>query len=126
MELFIYTWGYADSRPSGLQRSSGIERSGVLAMNQEVRHRVTSILENSEIEIGLCLGAGLRGISQSTWQKISARMEPSDAGKGLFHLRVASVELRLSDGCVLSGAEVRQLLNLCGGFAPLYVLNPEN
>jgi hypothetical protein len=92
-------------------------------VNQELRHQVASILEQSEIEIGLSLGGGLRGISQSTWQKISERMEPSDAGKGLFLLRVASVELRLRDGCVLSGSEVRQLLHLCGGFAPLYVLN---
>ena len=95
-------------------------------MKQELTRQVASILEQPEIEIGLCLVEGLRGISQSTWQKISARMEPSHAGKGLFHLRVASVELRLSDGCVLSGAEVRQLLNLCGGFAPLYVLSPES
>lgn len=95
-------------------------------MSQGQQRRVMSILEKSEIEIGLSLGAGLRGISQSTWQKISARMEPSDVASGLFHLRVASVELRLIDGCVLSAMEVRQLLHLCGGFAPLYVLNPES
>lgn len=95
-------------------------------MSAGQRRRVESILERSEIEIGLSLGDGLRGISQSTWQKISARMEPSEVGKGLFHLRVASVELRLVDGCVLSPLEVRQLLHLCGGFAPLYVLRPES
>jgi hypothetical protein len=94
-------------------------------MNQELTRQVASILEQDQIEIGLCLEGGLRGISQSTWRKISERMEPSDAGKGRFHLLVANVELRLNDGCVLSGAEVRQLLNLCGGFAPLYVLSPE-
>jgi hypothetical protein len=93
-------------------------------MSGEVKRRVASILEQPEIELGLSLAGGLRGISQSTWAKISERMEPYDQAKGLFHLRVASVELRLSDGCVLSGMEVRQLLNLCGGFAPLYVLSP--
>ena len=95
-------------------------------MSQGQQRRVASILGRSEIEIGLSLGAGLRGISQSTWQKISARMEPSDVANGLFHLRVASVELRLIDGCVLSPAEVRQLLRLCGDFAPLYILGPES
>ena len=95
-------------------------------MSQGQRRQAESIWARSEIEIGLCLGDGLRGISQSTWQKISARMEPSEVGKGLFHLRVASVELCLVDGCVLSGLEVRQLLHLCGGFAPLYVLDPES
>ena len=86
--------------------------------------QVASILERGEVEIGLNLGDGLRGISQSTWRKISERMEPSNAGSGLFHLRVASVELRLIDGCVLSGSEVRQLLHLSGGCVPLYVLCP--
>jgi hypothetical protein len=95
-------------------------------MSKGQRRQAALIWERAEIEIGLSLGDGLRGISQSTWQKISARMEPSEVGNGLFHLRVASVELRLTDGCVLSGLEVRQLLHLCGGFAPLYVLDPEN
>jgi hypothetical protein len=95
-------------------------------MSKAQRLLAESIWARSEIELGLSLGDGLRGISQSTWQKISARMEPSEVGKGLFHLRVASVELRLVDGCVLSPLEVRQLLHLCGGFAPLYVFDPEN
>jgi hypothetical protein len=95
-------------------------------MSKAQRLLAESIWASAEIEIGLSLGDGLRGISQSTWQKISGRMEPSEVGKGLFHLRVANVELRLADGCVLSGSEVRQLLHLCGGFAPLYVLDPEN
>lgn len=95
-------------------------------MSKGQRRQVESILARSEIEIGLSLGGGLRGISQSTWQKISARMEPSGVGSGLFHLRVANVELHLLDGCCLSGLEVRQLLHLCGGFAPLYVYDPEN
>jgi hypothetical protein len=94
-------------------------------MKQELRRRVASILEQSPLEVELCLAGGLHGISQSTWQKISERMEPSDPARGRFLLRVASVEFRLPDGCVLSGSEVRQLLNLCGGFVPLYALDPE-
>jgi hypothetical protein len=81
--------------------------------------------ERGELEVGLDLGAVLPDILPSTWRKISDRLELSHAGKGLFHLRVASVELRLSDGCVLCPSEVRQLLHLCGGFVPLYVLSPD-
>ncbi len=95
-------------------------------MSEEVTRQVASMLDRAEIEIGLDLNGGLRGISQSTWRKISERMEASDAGKGRFHLRVASVELRLSDGCVLSTSEVRQLLRLSGGFVPLYLLDPQD
>ena len=92
-------------------------------MNQDLRRQVTSILENADLEVELSLAGGLRGISQSTWRKISDQMELSDPAKGLFLLRVASVEFRLSDGSVLSGREVRQLINSCGGFVPLYALS---
>jgi hypothetical protein len=95
-------------------------------MSQELTRQVTSILGNQELEVELCLAGGLHGISQSTWRKISERMELSDPENARFLLRVVSAEFRLSDGCVLSGAEVRQLLNLCGGFVPLYVLSPES
>jgi hypothetical protein len=95
-------------------------------MSAGQRRLVESILEQSAMEVGLSLGDGLHGISQSTWRKISERMEPSHAGKGRFHLRVAKVELTLNDGCFLSDSEVRQLLALCGGFAPLYLLDQGN
>jgi len=93
-------------------------------MKQELTRQVASILEQSPLEVELCLVGGLHGISQNTWRKISERMELSDPENARFLLRVASVEFRLADGCVLSGAEVRQLLNLCGGFVPLYALSP--
>jgi hypothetical protein len=95
-------------------------------MSAGQRHRVESILARTRLEVGLSLGDGSHGISQSTWRKISERMEPSHAGKGRFHLQVAKVELTLSDGCFLSDSEVRQLLALSGGFVPLYLLDPES
>jgi hypothetical protein len=95
-------------------------------MNREQILRAESILGRARLELGLDLVAGLRGISQSTWRKISERMVPYEAENGRFLLPVASVEFRLSDGASLSDREVRQLLCLCGGFAPLFLLDPES